>query len=206
MFSDYPTFDAVRDACAMCVACPLSAGRNRVVFGAGNPNAALMLIGHGPSLTDDRTGLPYSGPAGDLLDTALAQAGLQRSDLWITNLHKCVATKVNRETNRAEQRPPKVEEITACAPWLDQELFWVKPKAIVAIGGPAAQVLLGKTFQLTEQRGQWFDGPHAIPTLAIVQPTYLKRLSEHDRPKAVEGWRELVADLRRAHEFAVQAA
>lgn len=188
----------------MCVGCTLSAARNQVVFGAGNPQAALMLIGHGPSLTDDRTGLPYSGPAGELLDTALAQAGLARADLWITNLHKCVATKVNRQTNRAEQRPPKAEEIAACSPWLEQELLWVKPKALIAIGGPAAQVLLGKGFQLTEQRGQWLDGPHGIPTMAIVQPTYLKRLSEHDRPAAVAGWRTLVEDLRRARDFVAQ--
>ncbi len=206
LFSDYPSLDAVRQACDRCVACTLSAGRTQVVFGAGDPQARLMLIGHGPSLTDDQTGRPYTGPAGDLLDTALRQAGLEREQVWITNLHKCIATKVNKQTGRIEQRPPRVEEIAACAPWLEQEVLWVQPRVLVAIGGPAAQVLLGKDFQLTAQRGQWQTGPHGLPTMGIVQPTYLKRLNEHDRPAAVQGWRDLVADLRRAAELAAEIA
>lgn len=204
LFSDYASFEEARAACLRCLRCPLSAGRNHVVFGAGNANAAIMLIGQGPSLTDDNTGLPYTGPAGEYLDAALRQAGLSRQELWLTNLHKCVATKIAKETGRPEMRPPKAEEIAACNLWLEQELFWVKPQVLVAIGGPAAQTLLGKEFQLSEQRGQWLDGPHGIPTMAIHQPTYLKRLSEWDRPTAVQGWRDLVADLRlvreRAHE------
>jgi DNA polymerase len=213
LFSEYESLDAVRAACALCIRCPLSATRNEVVFGAGNPNAKLMLIGQGPSLTDNATGLPYSGPAGEFLDTALRQAGLRRDDVWITNLHKCVATKesAQRETQnvRVVQRPPKAEEVAACAHWLEEEFFWVRPEVIVAIGGPAAQTLIGaacmaaigREFQLSEQRGQWFDGPHGIPTMASYQPTYLKRLSQWDRPAAVQGWRDLVADLRtaRAH-------
>jgi DNA polymerase len=196
LFSDYASLDDVRAATQCCLRCPLSASRNQVVFGAGNANAAIMLIGQGPSLTDDNTGLPYSGPAGEYLDTALQQAGLVREELWLTNLHKCVATKIDKESGRPEMRPPKVEEVAACNVWLEQELFWVKPTLLVAIGGPAAQTLLGKEFQLTEQRGQWLAGPHGIPTLATYQPTYLKRLSQWDRPAAVQGWRDLVADLR----------
>lgn len=196
LFSDYASLDDARNAALRCLRCPLSASRNQVVFGAGNASARIMLIGQGPSLTDDQTGLPYTGPAGEYLDTALAQAGFSRADVWLTNLHKCVATKVNKENGRVEMRPPKAEEIHACDLWLEQELFWVKPDVIVAIGGPAAQTLLGKEFQLSEQRGQWLSGPHAIPTLATYQPTYLKRLSQWDRPAAVQGWRDLVADLR----------
>ncbi len=167
-----------------------------MVFGAGNPHAAIMLIGQGPSPTDDHTGLPYTGPAGEFLDTALQQAGLARDEVWLTNLHKCIATKINPTSGNAEMRPPKAEEIAACDHWLEQELFWIKPAILVAIGGPAAEVLLGKEFQLRAQRGQWFDGPQGIPTLATFQPTYLKRLSQWDRPAAVQGWRDLVADLR----------
>lgn len=198
LFSDYADLDAVRQACDRCVRCTLSAGRTRVVFGAGNPDAGIMLIGQGPSPSDNQTGLPYSGPAGDLLDTALQQAGLARADVWLTNLHKCLATKPNPDGGRGEMRPPKAEEVAACDVWLQEELFWVKPTVLVAIGGPAAQVLLGREFQLSEQRGQWQTGPHGIPTLATFQPTYLKRLSQWDRPAAVQGWRDLVADLREA--------
>jgi DNA polymerase len=139
-----------------------------------------------------------------LLDTALAQAGLTRDQVWITNLHKCLATKINPETGRPEMRPPRAEEIAACAPWLDEELFWIKPAVIVAVGGPAAETLLGKDFRLSEQRGQLLSGPHGIPTLATYQPTYLKRLNQWDRPAAVQGWRDLVADLRLAAETAKQ--
>ena len=202
LFSDYTSLDDARAAAMRCIRCTLSASRNQVVFGAGNPNATIMLIGQGPSLTDDHTGLPYTGPAGEYLDTALQQAGLRRDEVWLTNLHKCVATKLNKETNRPEMRPPKADEVAACEGWLEQELLWVKPSVLVAIGGPAAQTLLGKEFQLSEQRGQWFTGPHGIPTLATYQPTYLKRLSEWDRPAAVQGWRDLVADLRAARERA----
>jgi DNA polymerase len=202
LFSDYASLEEARTAATRCLRCTLSASRNQVVFGAGNPNAAIMLIGQGPSLTDDHTGLPYTGPAGEFLDTALQQAGLSRAEVWLTNLHKCVATKLDKETGKPEMRPPKAEEVIACDPWLEQELFWVKPNVLVAIGGPAAQTLLGREFQLSEQRGQWQSGPHGIPTLATYQPTYLKRLSQWDRPAAVQGWRDLVADLRLARERA----
>lgn len=205
LFSDYATLDEARAAAQRCLRCPLSASRDQVVFGAGHPNAAIMLIGQGPSLTDDTTGLPYTGPAGEYLDTALQQAGLHRDEVWLTNLHKCVATKINKETGRPEMRPPNAGEVAACETWLEQEFFFIKPTVLVAIGGPAAQTLLGKEFQLTEQRGQWQTGPHGIPTLATYQPTYLKRLSQWDRPAAVQGWRDLVADLRLARDRAGEA-
>ena len=206
LFSDYASLEEARAAALRCLRCPLSASRNQVVFGAGQADARIMLIGQGPSPTDDTTGLPYTGPAGEYLDTALHQAGLTRAEVWLTNLHKCVATKMNAETNRAEMRPPKADEVAACNVWLEQELFWVRPAVLVAIGGPAAQTLLGRDFQLSEQRGQWQVGPHGIPTLATYQPTYLKRLSEWDRPAAVQGWRDLVADLRVARLRALEEA
>lgn len=204
LFSDYESLEAVADACGRCIGCGLAATRNTVVFGAGNVQADIMFIGQGPSITDDQTGEPYSGPAGEFLDIALAQAGLDRQTVWLTNLHKCVATKLDPETTRPVQRPPKTEEVNACRRWLDEEIFWVKPVVLVAIGGPAAQTLLGREFQLSEQRGEWHSGPQGRPTLATFQPTYLKRLSEWDRPTAVQGWRDLVADLKKARERAAQ--
>ncbi|MEZ4661888.1 MAG: uracil-DNA glycosylase [Caldilineaceae bacterium] len=200
LFSAYESFAAVETACQSCIRCTLSASREKVVFGAGNSKAAIMLIGQGPSLTDNQTGVPYSGPAGELLDEALSQAELTRAEVWITNIHKCVATKENSQTQRPEQRPPKAAEVKACSLWLDEEIFWVKPQVLVLIGGPAAETLLGKAFQLSEQRGQWQNGPHGITTMATFQPTYLKRLSQWDRPAAVQGWRDMVADLRSARE------
>lgn len=198
LISEYAALDDVWAACNECISCTLSASRDKVVFGAGNPHAEIMLIGQGPSLPDNHSGLPYSGPAGELLDQALQQAGLSRAEVWVTNIHKCVATRINAKTNRVEMRPPKVNEVKACRPWLDEEFFWIQPSVLVAIGGPAAQTLLGKDFQLTEQRGEVLDGPNGIRTIATFQPTYLKRLSQWDRPAAVEGWRHLIADLKQA--------
>lgn len=205
LFSEYDSLDQARTSCLSCILCPLSASRDKVVWGAGDSDAAIVLIGQGPSLTDDHTGVPYSGPAGEMLDTALAQADLHREQIWLTNLHKCVATKINNKTGRPEMRPPKVAEVKSCRHWLDEELLWVKPRVLVAIGGPAAQVLIGKDFQLSEERGTWQNGPNGLPTMATWQPTYLKRLSQWDRPAAVQGWRDLVADLARAKARATTA-
>lgn len=202
MFSSYESLENVRDTCLRCRLCSLHETRQEVVFGAGSLDASIMLIGQGPSMTDNVTGLPYSGPAGELLDTALKQAGLTREEVWITNIHKCLATRVNPKTKVEEQRPPKMSEAKACRYWLDEELHWIQPKVLVVIGGPAAKIVLGKDFKLSEGRGQWLEGMGQRPTLATYQPTYLKRLNEWDRHAAVKGWRELVSDLRQAREKA----
>ena len=199
LFSEYPDLPRLQAACLACTRCDLSTTRRNVVFGAGDPAARLMLIGQGASPTDDRTGLPYSGPAGEYLDKALHAAGLSRETVWITNVTKCLASKEGKD-GRAELRPPRKSELSACRAWLEDELLLIRPDVIVAIGGPAAQALIDPNFNLTEQRGRWYDGPGGIPTLATYQPTYLVRLSQWDRPKAVAGWRELVADLRMAAE------
>lgn len=195
----FPSLEAARSAAMSCTRCLLSEHRERVVFGAGDPQASILLVGQGPSVTDDRTGLPFSGPAGELLDRALQQAGLSREEVWITNLHRCVAV---RTPGRSEIRPPRAGELSACRDWLTEELAWVQPRVLVAIGGPAAKALLGKQFKLKEQRGQWIETIGQAPTLATWQPTYLKRLSEWDRPAAVQGWRDLVADLTAARQRA----
>ncbi len=199
LFSEYPDLPRLQAACLACTRCELSLTRRHVVFGAGDPAARLMLIGQGASQTDDRTGLPYSGPAGEYLDKALQAAGLQRAQVWITNVTKCLAAKEGKD-GRSELRTPRKAELDACHPWLEDEMLLIRPAAIVAIGGPAAQSLIEPGFNLTEQRGQWYDGPGGIPILATYQPTYLVRLSQWDRPKAVQGWRDLVADLRLAVE------
>ncbi|MER3544877.1 MAG: uracil-DNA glycosylase [Chloroflexota bacterium] len=187
-----------------CIRCRLAQGRRQVVFGEGYPHARIMLVGQGPSESDDRSGHPYSGPSGPVLDQALAAAGLKRKDIWLTNITKCLAPAgAGRPhqtcSERSESiREPKADEVRACRIWLDQEIALIQPKVIVCIGGPAAKALIDPRFRLTEQRGQVFPGPNGIPTLAVVQPAYILRLKDHDRPAAVRAWNELVADLRRA--------
>lgn len=183
-----------------CIRCRLAEGRRQVVFGEGHPHARIMLVGQGPSESDDRSGHPYSGPSGQVLDQALAAAGLKREDIWLTNITKCLAPAGAGHSRQI--REPKADEVRACRIWLDQEIALVQPKVIVCIGGPAAKALIDPRFRLTEQRGQVFPGPNGIPTLAVVQPAYILRLKDHDRPAAVRAWNELIADLRRAAALA----
>ena len=187
------TMDEAQAQAVACTRCRLSRGRTRVVWGAGHPQADVMLIGQGPSISDDRTGQPYSGPAGRALDEALAAVGLTRDDIWLTNTHKCVAKKDNTSI-----RPPTKAELRACRPWLDIELALVQPKVVVVIGGPAAKALLGDDFKISEQHGEWVDGPEGIPTLATFQPSYYLRLREHNPQAAEEARLAVVDDLRKA--------
>jgi DNA polymerase len=180
--------DEARSEAIGCTRCRLSEGRARVVWGAGNPSAEVMLVGIGPSISDDRTGEPYSGPAGHALDAALAAVGLTRDDVWLTNMHKCVAKKDSRSI-----RQPTKTELKACRPWLDTELALVEPEVIVVIGSPAARALLGDDFRLSERRGEWVAGPGGVPTLATFQPSYYLRIREHD-PQAAEQARLVVID------------
>lgn len=191
-----------------CVRCDLSVGRTQVVPGDGNPRSAIMLVGHGPGGTDDATGLPYTGPGGDLLDELLEQAGIDRKRVFLTNLTKCWAWK--QEFGRRINRTPAAREVKACSPvWLRQELEIVRPRAIVCLGGPTAQYFLGKDFKITRQRGEWLEIPDGAPivkligawpdpapvAMAIVQPAYLIHLQNHV-PESYAGARQgMLRDL-----------
>jgi uracil-DNA glycosylase family 4 len=184
-----------------CPHCDLSVGRTQVVPGEGPADTRVMLVGHGPGGTDDATGRPYTGPGGDALDELLAQAGIRREQIYITNLTKCWAWK--EEYGRRVNRTPAVKEVKACVPlWLKQELEIIRPAAIVCLGGPTAQHFLGRDFKITQRRGEWLemppDSPHAKMTgqhgkdaplvMAIVQPAYLIHLAEH-APESYPGAR-----------------
>jgi DNA polymerase len=153
----------------------------------------------GPSVTDDSTGLPYTGPAGELLDEALTAAGVSRAQVYLTNAHKCVARAKDDPHNI---RPPTQSELKACYHWLEGESRLVKPKVVLCIGAPTAQWLIAKDFDLTAQHGQVFESRLGLPALATYQPTYITRLQEHDPAKAQALYRELLADVR----FAVTTA
>jgi DNA polymerase len=192
------TLEQTRQDCLRCERCRLSQTRDQVVFGAGDPEANLMLIGQGPSQSDNGTGLPYSGPSGDVLDKALAEVGLSRDKIWLTNIHKCLAY----DAKNRKIRPPRADEIKACQSWLAAEIRLVKPRVIVCVGGPAAKVIIGPQFKLNEQRGDWQPNKLApgVKTLATLQPAYLMRLKEWNREEALAGWQALVADLFKAVE------
>ena len=193
----YNSLEEVRQAALGCRACRRAETRRQVVFGAGNPNADLMLVGEAPSSTDDATGIPYSGPAGDVLDELLIEAGVSREEVWITNLLRCYEGR--ERDGRPENQPARTSEIRACARWLNLEIQYVSPRVIVAVGAPAARALISPDFRLTEQRGAIHTRPDGIKVIATTQPAYVMRLRNlADQETADTERAHLLDDLRRA--------
>lgn len=178
------------------------------VAGAGNPDSPVMFIGHNPSGTDTQTGRPYTGPAGEIFDELLAQAGFSRDDVYITNLVKCWLRK--EENGIKVNRTPTAKEIKSWVPaWLKPEIDIIQPKAIVCLGGPTAQHFLGKDFKITLQGGKWLEVPPESPYLklaeslpspkplimGIPQPSYLIHIREHSPESYPAARANMVADL-----------
>lgn len=157
-----------------CRRCDLWRTGGRAVFGSGAPAARLMLVGEAPAEADQRTGEPFSGPSGALLDTWLAELGLDPAAVWLTNVVKHRPTI--REGGRERNRPPRAGEAKACRVWLDLELLRVQPELIVALGGTAGKVLLGASFKITQGRGTIQPGPGGVPVIATFHPAYILRL------------------------------
>jgi uracil-DNA glycosylase family protein len=161
----------VREDALSCQACPLWQTGTQTVFGDGPASALLMFIGEAPGQTEDERGIPFVGRAGALFNEALAQAGIPREAVYVSNIVKHRPwLQVGR---RQKNRPPKQSEINACRPWLTQELAIVKPRIIGCLGALAAKWVLGKAFRLTEQRGQWLSAEAAPYVLATVHPSYV---------------------------------
>lgn len=163
--------ERAREDARGCRACSLWELGTQTVFGAGPPDARVMMIGEAPGEQEDREGVPFVGPAGRLFDEGLAQAGLRRDRLWVTNVvkHRPWQWQGRRKKNRA----PKAGEIRACHLWLDQELHLLRPQVVLCLGATAAKELLGKGYRLTQQRGQW-QATTAVPhMLATIHPAYV---------------------------------
>jgi DNA polymerase len=168
-----PSLPAVRSAAAECRACELWQRGTQTVFGEGPRKARLMLIGEQPGDQEDRIGRPFVGPAGQLLDRALAAAGLDRQEVYVTNVVKHFNWEPRGKWRiHKKPRPP---HITACRPWLDVELALVKPLALICLGATAAQALLGAAFRVTQHRGEFIESPLAPIVLATVHPSALLR-------------------------------
>lgn len=163
---------ALATLAADCTACKLSAGRQTVVFGSGSPNAELMFIGEGPGAEEDRQGLPFVGPAGNLLTKIIRAIGLEREDVYIANVVKCRPPR---------NRDPEPEEVAACRGYLERQIELVGPKVIVALGRVAAQTLLGLDSPLGRMRGSWHS-VCGIPTRVTYHPAALLRNQTYKRP------------------------
>ncbi len=180
------SWEKLKEDCAQCRGCSLCEGRRNLVFGDGCETADIMLIGEGPGEQEDKTGLPFVGPAGKLLDSMLEMIDLNRSKVYIANTVKCRPPK-NRDPLNVEQ--------DACAKWLLRQIELVEPKIIVCLGRIAAMRFLGEDFRITRQHGQWFD-VDSCRVMATYHPSALLRDMDK-RPEAFSDLRELRKEIRR---------
>jgi DNA polymerase len=182
----------LRDAVQGCRGCPLYADATQAVFGEGASHAEVMLVGEQPGDKEDLAGRPFVGPAGLLLDEALAEAGIDRSRAYVTNAVKHFKWQ-GRGKRRIHQKPTWSESM-ACRPWLEAELAAVRPRVVVALGATAAQSLLGKDFRVTKQRGAPVDSPLAEHVIATVHPSSILRQRDEEARSAERA--AFVDDLR----------
>lgn len=180
-----------------CKLCSLAATRTNVVFGEGNPKSPLVLVGEGPGAEEDKTGRPFVGRAGQLLDKALEEAGLDRTQVYICNTVKCRACVING--NRVSNRPPEPSEILACRRWLIPQLEAIGPQVILCIGAPSAKNLIKPDFKITKERGKYFPTELAKVAIAALHPAYILR---NQGRESDGGFSLLVADIKRAWECA----
>lgn len=156
----------LRAAARGCTGCDLYEGATQSVFGEGPPSARVVLVGEAPGDQEDRKGAPFVGPAGVLLDQALADAGIDRSDAYVTNAVKHFGFTQAAPGKRRIHAKPEAWEVAACRPWLTAELALLDPQVVVALGATAAQSLLGSTFRVSKQRGTLIEWPPATGPFA----------------------------------------
>ena len=193
LIPDRPTIDKVRAAAKDCQACDLWRHATQTVFGEGTRQARLMLVGEQPGDAEDLAGHPFVGPAGQLLDRALEDAGIDRAGVYVTNVVKHF--KWEPRGKRRIHKKPSAREIAACRPWLDTEIALLKPAAIVCLGATAAQALLGRQFKVTVDRGTFIKSSLAPLVLATVHPSSILRAPD-DATRRLE-LRRFTADLRK---------
>jgi uracil-DNA glycosylase len=175
---DRPSLSSVRLAAKDCRACDLWKRGTQTVFGEGGRRAELMLVGEQPGDAEDLTGHPFVGPAGKFLDRVLAEVGIDRTAVYVTNVVKHF--KWEPRGKRRIHKKPNASEIAACRPWLDTEIGLVQPRAIVCLGATAAQTLLGRQFKLTANRGAFVPSSLAPLVLATVHPSSILRAPDAD--------------------------
>jgi DNA polymerase len=186
---------SLEDAARSCRGCPLYAGAEQVVFGAGRRSAPIVLVGEQPGDQEDKQGQPFVGPAGRVLWACLDRAGVERGDVYATNAVKHF--KHEMRGKRRLHKKPNTAEIEACHPWIEAELGAVRGRVVVALGATAARSLLGRTVPIAASRGTTFD-VQGLPTLVTYHPSAVLRADE----AAAEIRKAIVDDLAAAAELA----
>ena len=186
---------------SVCVACDLHESRTNVVFGEGNARSPLVLVGEGPGETEDRTGRPFVGRAGKLLDECLRECGILRKHVFVTNVVRCRPTL--EEGGRLKNRPPRTDEANTCISlWLEPTLTVIEPLVILCLGAPAANTIIKKGFKMMQERGQFFESKYARYAIAALHPAYILRQQgeAYDEARA-----SLVQDIEAARKKVIEA-
>jgi uracil-DNA glycosylase len=188
-----PTISKLQEAARGCQACPLWKTGTQTVFGEGSRHAKVIFVGEQPGNDEDLAGKPFVGPAGKLLDKALVEAGIERDEVYVTNVVKHF--KWEPKGKRRIHKKPNAREIAACRPWLDAELDLLKPRVLVCLGATAAQALIGKDFKVSQRRGEMIDSTLAPHVVATVHPSSILRAPDDESRRAE--YARFVADLKK---------
>ena len=189
------SLNRVRQLASQCRACALWRDATQTVFGEGDPHARVMLVGEQPGDREDRSGRPFVGPAGAMLDRALEAAGIDRTSVYVTNSVKHF--KFEERGKRRIHKKPNLEEVRACKPWLDDEIARVGPALVVLMGATAVQSVLGKSAKVTADRGRLIDSGGNLFVITA-HPSSILRMPDGDsRREALDA---LVEDLRVAQQ------
>lgn len=192
--------EKIRLSAITCERCELCQTRTNVVFGEGNADTPLVIVGEGPGANEDATGRPFVGRAGALLDQALRENGLTRKHVYICNVIKCRASVTENGSTR--NRPPSTSEVESCTPWLEQQIATIKPLVILCLGAPAANFIIHKGFRMTQERGQFFESRFGRYAIAALHPAYILRQAGEmfEQTRA-----SLVADIGAARRKVIEA-
>jgi len=191
---DTSSLTTLREAAASCTACPLYKNATQTVFGEGKKSPSLMLVGEQPGDQEDLAGKPFVGPAGQILNRALEEVGVDRNTVYVTNTVKHFKWEP-RGKKRIHQKPSS-RDIAACRPWLEAELRLVRPKVLVCLGSTAAQAVFGPAFRVTRERGKLLESEVALRVVATVHPSSLLR--QPDEESRHREYDLFVNDLRAA--------
>jgi DNA polymerase len=198
------TLAQLREAAQKCKGCELYRHATQAVLGEGPSTARIVMVGEQPGDKEDLAGKPFVGPAGGLLTKALEDAGIDRSDVYITNAVKHF--KFEERGKRRIHKKPSETEIVACRPWLDAELSLIKPQIVVCLGATAAHAIIGKKHRLLQERGRFFEHSVAKSVTATVHPSAILRApTPEQRHAAYEAFVSDLKAVRRKLESAARA-